>query len=163
MPKISSNKSFREALASLSAQQQRLVGACLIKNVLDLTKNKQIIQAQSVSASSDATADDIKQAYQAAHNSYIDTHPHSEMDALDWATQAEYFIAKACMTCLDPACEKSLKHHLAQRVSMYCMMARACANIDHDGNYPTFHTTEEVTKKEVDDQYRIVNEFIEKE
>ena len=163
MPKIYSSESFRDTLTSLSLQQQRLVGACLIKNVLDLTKNKQIIQAQSVAASSDATAEDLKQAYHAAHSSYVETHPHSGLDALDWEKQAEYFIAKACMTCLDPACGVSLKHHLALKVSMYCMMARTCANIDHDGDYPTFNNTEKVTKKEVDDQYRIVNEFLEKE
>ena len=163
MPKISSNESFRKALTFLSHKQQRLLGACFIKNVLDLTTNKQIIQAQTVAASSDATTDEIQQAYHSAHSSYIESHPHSGLDALDWAKQAEYFIAKACMTCLDPACQEGPSHHLAQRVSMYCMMARTCANINHDGDYPTFDNTEEVTKKEVDDQYRIVNDFLENE
>ncbi len=160
MSKISSAEDFRKALIALSLPLQRLVAARFIKNVLDLTTDKKLIAAQTIAASSDSTDDELKQAYNMAHSSYIESHPHAEMIALDWKKQADYFIAKACMTCLDPASLKDLKHHLALRVSMYCMMARTCASINHDGDYPTFDNTEELTKKEVDDQYRIAGEFM---
>jgi hypothetical protein len=39
-------------------------------------------------------------------------------------------------------------------------MARTCASINHEGDYPTFETSEEVVKKEVNEQYRVLNEFL---
>ena len=161
MSKITTNESFMNALASLSLQQQRLVGASFIKNVLDLTEDKHIIHAQSIAATSDAKAEDLLDAYHSVHTSYVKTNPRSGLNALDWAKQAEHFVAEACMTCLAPAYQEASTHHLAQRVSMYCLMARTCASINHEGNYPTFETSEEVVKREVNEQYRIVNEFLE--
>ncbi len=161
MSKITTNESFIDALASLSLQQQRLVGAGFIKNVLDLTKDKHIIHAQSIAATSDAKAEDLLDAYHAVHTCYVKTNPRSDMHALDWTKQAEHFVAEACMTCLAPTYPEASAHHLAQRVSMYCLMARTCASINHEGDFPTFETSEEVTKREINEQYRMVNEFLE--
>jgi len=161
MSKITTNESFMDALASLSLQQQRLVGARFIKNVLELTKDKHIIHAQSIAVTSDAKAEDLLDAYHSVHTSYVKTNPRSDMHALDWTKQAEHFVAEACMTCLAPTYPEAATHHLAQRVSMYCLMARTCASINHEGNFPTFETSEEVTKAEMNEQYRIVNEFLE--
>ena len=161
MSKITTNESFIDALASLSLQQQRLVGASFIKNVLDLTEDKHIIHAQSIAATSDAKAEDLLDAYHSVHTSYVKTNPRSDMHALVWEKQAEHFVAEACMTCLAPSYPEASLHHLAQRVGMYCLMARTCASINHEGDYPSFETSEEVIKKEVDDQYRIINEFLE--
>ena len=160
MSKITTNESFMDALASLSLQQQRLVGASFIKNVLDLTEDKHIIHAQSIAATIDAKAADLLNAYHSAHTSYVNTNPRSGLNALDWKKQAEHFVAEACMTCLAPAYPEASTHHLAQRVSMYCLMARTCSSINHEGDYPTFETSEEVMKREVDEQYRVVNEFL---
>ena len=161
MSNITTNESFMNALASLSLQQQRLVGASFIKNVLDLTEDNHIINAQSIAATSDVKAEDLLDAYHSVHTSYVKTNPRSGLNALDWKKQAEHFVAEACMTCLAPAYPEASPHHLAQRVSMYCLMARTCASINHEGDYPTFETSEEVMKKEVNEQYRIVNEFLE--
>lgn len=160
MSKITTNEGFIDALSSLSLQQQRLVGAGFIKNVLDLTDDKHIIHAQSIAATSDAKAEDLLDAYHSVHTSYVQTNPRSDMHALVWEKQAEHFIAEACMNCLAPAYPEASKHHLAQRVSMYCLMARTCASINHEGDYPTFETSEEIMKREVNEQYRIVNEFL---
>jgi len=161
MPKIDSNESFRDTLASLSLQQQRLLGASFIKNVLDLTNDKHILLAQSVAATTGVSAEEMHEAYQSAHKGYMDMHPHSTMAELDWEKQADYFIAKACMTCLSPTYPEATKHHLAQIVSMYCQMARTCGSINHNGDYPSFENTEESTKKEINDHYRITSEFLE--
>jgi len=160
MSKITTNESFMDALASLSLQQQRLVGASFIKNVLDLTEDKHIIHAQSIAATIDAKAEDLLNAYHSVHTSYVNTNPRSGLNTLDWKKQAEHFVAEACMTCLAPAYPEASTHHLAQRVSMYCLMARTCSSINHEGDYPTFETSEEVMKREVDEQYRVVNEFL---
>ena len=45
MSKVTTNESFMESLASLSLQQQRLIGARFIKSVLDLTEDRHIIHA----------------------------------------------------------------------------------------------------------------------
>lgn len=37
MSKVTTNESLKDTLASHSLQQQRLIGACFIKNVLDLS------------------------------------------------------------------------------------------------------------------------------
>ena len=161
MSKVTTNESFIVALASLSLQQQRLVGASFIKNVLNLTKDSHIIHAQSIAATIDAKAEDLLDAYYSVHTSYVKTNPRSGLNALDWEKQAEHFVAEACMTCLAPAYPEASTHHLAQRVSMYCLMARTCASINHEGDYPTFETSEEMMKREVNEQYRIVNEFLE--
>ena len=158
---ITTNASFMDALASLSLQQQRLVGASFIKNVLDLTKDNHIIHAQSIAATIDAKAEDLLDAYHSVHTSYVKTNPRSGLNALDWDKHAEHFVAEACMTCLAPSYPEASTHHLAQRVSMYCLMARTCASINHDGDYPTFEISEEVMKKEVNEQYRIVDDFME--
>jgi ketopantoate reductase len=160
MSKITTNESFISALASLSLQEQRLVGARFIKNVLDLTEDKHIIHAQSIAATSGVTAEDLHEAYHTVHASYVKTNPRSDMLALVWEKQAEHFVAEACMACLAPAYPEAATHHLAQRVSMYCLMARTCASINHEGDYPTFETSEEVVKKEVNEQYRVLNEFL---
>jgi len=161
MSKITTNEGFVNALSSLSLQQQRLVAALFIKNVLDLTQDNHIIHAQSTAATIDAKAKDLLDAYHSVHTSYVKTNPRSGLNALDWEKQAEHFVAEACMTCLAPTYPESSKHHLAQIVSMYCLMARTCASINHDGDYPTFETSEEVIKREVDEQYRIVSDFLE--
>lgn len=161
MSKITTNKSFMDALSSLSLQQQRLVGASFIKNVLDLTEDSHIIHAQSVAATSNAKAEELLDAYHSVHTSYVKTKPRSDMHALLWEKQAEHFVAEACMTCLAPTYPEASTHHLAQRVSMYCLMARTCSSINHEGDYPTFETSEEVIKKEVNDQYRRVEMFLE--
>jgi len=50
---------------------------------------------------------------------------------------------------------------LAERVSMYCIMARTCASIDHEGNYPKFTDTEDLVTKEIDAQYEILSKYLE--
>ncbi len=90
MSKITTNKSFMNALASLSLQQQRLVGARFIKNVLELTKDKHIIHAQSIAVTSDAKAEDLLDAYHSVHTSYVKTNPRSNMHALVREKQAEH-------------------------------------------------------------------------
>jgi hypothetical protein len=65
------------------------------------------------------------------------------------------------MHCLAPTYYEASKHHLAERVSMYCLMARTCASIDHEGNYPKFTDTEDRVKKEVDAQYEILGNYLE--
>jgi DNA polymerase II small subunit/DNA polymerase delta subunit B len=64
------------------------------------------------------------------------------------------------MHCLSPTYYDAEKHHLAERVSTYCIMARTCASIDHEGKYPKFTETEDLVKKEIDTQYEILSKYL---
>ena len=162
MPKITTKEAFRESLGSLTLAQQRAVSARFIANVLDLAHDSCIKEAQAIlSKIDDISAEDLENAYRSTHSIYVHTSPRSESSLLDHKKQAEHFVAEACMHCLAPTYYETKKHHLAERVSMYCLMARTCASIDHEGNYPKFTDTEDLVKKEVDAQYDILSEYLE--
>jgi hypothetical protein len=161
MSRIASNEAFREALSTLSLAQQRAVSARFIANVLDLTQDSHVKHAQALFNTNDEiSAENLDSAFQEIHSIYAQTYPRSHFSLFDYSKQAEHFVAEACLHCLAPTYYEAKKHHLAERVSMYCLMARTCASIDHEGNYPKFAGTEDLVKKEVDAQYEILSEYL---
>jgi len=161
MTKITTSQAFREALGSLTLAQQRAVSARFIENVLDLAHDSCIKQAQAILGKIDQiSAEDLEKAYHTTHSVYIHTCPRSDLSLLDYKQQAEHFVTEACMHCLAPTYYDAKKHHLAERVSTYCIMARTYASVDHDGNYPKFTETEELVKKEIDAQYEILSKYL---
>ena len=161
MDQITSNEAFRTSLNSLSLAQQRQVGARFIANVLDLTDGSCTKHSQMVAEKSDVTAEELEDAYRAVHSIYVATHPRSGLSELDFRMQAAHFVAEACMVCLAPTYDEHHTQHLAQKVAMYCRMARTCSNIQHEEEYPKFVDAEESVKKEMDTQYQILSEFLE--
>jgi len=162
MSKISSNEDFRQALSSLSLTQQRQVGARFVRDVLDLTNNPLVKNGQEIAGKPGVTAEELNNAYHGVHAAYVTTHPCSDLSALDYAKQAEHFVAEACMACLSPTFHETSTHHLAAKVAMYCQMARTCSAIQHEGEYPGFSGVEETVRKLVDSQYQALNEYLEK-
>ena len=161
MTDITTNDAFKKALSSLTLAQQRAVGARFIGNVLDLAHESCIKQAQSIIGKIDQISpEDLEKAYHAAHSVYVHTNPRSDLSPVDYKQQAEHFVAEACMHCLSPTYYDAEKHHLAERVSTYCLMARTCASIDHKGKYPKFTETEDLVKKEIDTQYEILSKYL---
>ena len=161
MSKIKSYEEFRQALSSLPLAKQRQVGAKFVRDVLDLTDNPLVKNGQEIAAKSGVTAEELNNAYQGVHTAYVATHPSSDLSALDYAKQAEHFVAEACMACLAPTFLETSTHHLAAKVAAYCQMARTCSAINHDGEYPGFSGVEEAVKKLVDSQYQILSEQLE--
>ncbi len=161
MDKISSNEAFKNALSSLSLAQQRQVGARFIANVLDLTDGSCTKHAQSIAEKSDVTAEELEHAYHEVHLVYVATHPRSDLAEMEFGKQAAHFVAEACMVCLAPTYGGNRKQHLAEKVAMYCRMARTCSRIQHEQDYPKLADAEESLKKEIDAQYRILTEFLE--
>jgi len=159
--KITSNEVFNKALSSLSLARQRQVGARFIANVLDLTDGSCTKHAQSIAEKSDVTPEEIENAYHAVHSIYVRTHPRSHLSVLDFKKQGAHFVAEACMVCLAPNYQEVHTHHLAEKVAMYCRMARTCSSIQHEEEYPSFMDAEESLKTEMDAQYKILNEFLE--
>jgi hypothetical protein len=161
MTNITTNEAFREALGSLTLTQQRAVSARFIENVLDLAHESCIKQAQAILGKIDQiSAEELEKAYRSTHSVYVHTYPRSDLSPLDYKQQAEHFVAEACVHCLAPTYYDAKKHHLAERVSTYCIMARTCASVDHEGNYPKFTETEDLVKKEIDAQYEILSKYL---
>lgn len=99
------------------------------------------------------------EAYRTAHSLYIETHPHSDLTELDFKHQAAHFVAEACIVCLGPVFQEVSPLHLAQKVAMYCRMARTCASIPHSDVEPNFKNAENAAKQIIADQFDILSNF----
>jgi hypothetical protein len=159
--KISTNKAFKKALSSLSLAKQRQVGARFIANVLDLTEGNCTKHAQMVAENSNITAEELENAYHAVRSVYVATNPRSGFTELDYGKQAAHFVAEACMVCLAPTHGEYRTLHLAEKVAGYCHMARICSSIQHEDEYPRFSDAEKALKKEMEEEFQILNEFLE--
>jgi len=160
MTTVKDRKSFENALASLSVDQQRHVAARFIEKVLDLGDERCLDNIVGVFKNPDVQASELAMAYRRAQTIYVETHPCSDLEDLDFVRQAKHFVAEACKTCVAPAYENVDKCHLAQKVAMYCRMARTCAAMEHDANEPDFSQAEKAAKKSVEEQYEIVQNYI---
>jgi hypothetical protein len=89
----------------------------------------------------------------------VETNPQSGFAELDFDHQASHFVAEACMTCVAPMYQEATTYHLAQKVALYCRMARTCSSIAHKADKADFSSVEVAADAIVDDQYAILNEF----
>ena len=160
MTQINSQQAFQQALADLPVKKQRQAGAKFIGNVLDLTSEPRFRDVLTLLEKPGLTAEELLDGYHAIHALYVQTHPRSDLSRLDYARQAEHFIAEACLVCLSPVYEETKVHHLAQKAAMYCCMARTCAGIKHDEEVPQLASSQEMLAKEIQDQYRLLSEFL---
>ncbi len=161
MNNITSNIAFKEALASLSLAQQRRVGAIFTENVMEVTDGKCAEYVALLTENDDVTAEEMEKAYRAVQSIYVDTHLYSGFTEVDFRRQSAHFVAEACRSCLAPTFGEYSKYHLAEQVAGYCRMARMCACIQHEEEYPKFSNAEVSMKKEIDTQHQILSEFLE--
>ena len=155
------NESFKKTLSSLSATQQRQVAARFIQNVLDLADQRCLNNIVNLAARADISKDELEDAYHKAHSIYVETNPYSGLTELDFSVQAKHFVAEACMTCLSPHNEGAQACHLAQKVAMYCRMARTCASVAHEEDVPNFSQADAAMSKTIEEQYAILRTFLE--
>jgi dihydroorotase len=160
MPTNFNNKTFIEALSSLAVPQQRRVASRFIEKVLDIADERCLDNIVKLFSNQDISAQDLEASYRRARSIYVDTHPHSDLSELNFLQQAKHFVAEACMTCVAPVYEEAKVSHLAQKVAMYCRMARAYANMDNEEDSPDFSKAEESTKQSIEEQYAILQAFL---
>jgi hypothetical protein len=155
-------KTFRSTLASLSFAQQRQVAARFVANVLDIvggdSRLKHIID---VLQQPDATAEDLEVAHRTIRSIYVETHPHSELQELDFHRQAAHFITEACLACTGASYAEARTIHLAQRIAKYCRMARTCSSMPREEEQPDFSIAEKAAAKIIADQYAILADYLE--
>lgn len=160
MSKISSQKAFQQALSDLPLAQQRQVGARFIEHVLDLSSEPRFDTAFRAASRADVSSQVLQDAYHAVYALYVKSHPRSDLSDVNYHKQAVHFIAEACLTCLAPTYHETKAHHLAEKVAMYCRMARVCANIPHEQDYPNLEAAEQAMRAETLAQYGIVSEYL---
>ena len=161
MPGIDSHQAFQKALSDLPVKKQRQVGAKFIGHVLDLTSERRLHSAQAFLTRPNISAEELLDAYHSVHSLYVETNPRSDLSELNYARQAEHFVAEACLACLSPVYEEAKVQRLGEKVAMYCRMARTCAGIKHDQDRPHLSEAEQLLTKEIQDQYRLLDEFLE--
>jgi len=157
------SKSFRDGLSSLSVWQQRRVAARFIERVLDLGDERCLNNIVGLFENPDVGTSELPMAYRRAQAIYVETHPGSGLEELNFSSQAKHFVAEACRTCVAPAYESAEECHLAQKVAMYCRMARTCSEMRHDDEEPDFTQAEKAAKRCVKEQYSILQSFINEE
>jgi hypothetical protein len=160
MTQINSHQAFQQCLADLPVKTQRQVGALFIRNVLDLTSDPRFRDVLTLLEKPTLTAEELVDGYHSMHALYVQTHPRSDLSRLDYARQAEHFVAEACLICLSPVYEEAKVHHLAEKAAMYCRMARTCAGITHDEEAPQLAHSQEMLAKEIQDQYRLLSDYL---
>jgi len=157
---INSHQTFQQMLADLPVQQQRQVGASFVGNVLDLTQDPRFRNCVTLLARSNPSAQELVDGYHSIHAVTVATHPRSDLSELNYARQAEHFIAEACLICLSPVYEEARTQRLAEKAAMYCRMARTCAAIKHDEERPSLSVAENLLAQEIQDQYKILSGFL---
>lgn len=160
MSEVKDHRSFKEALSGLTVAQQRRVSAQFIGHVLDLSDEPRLKNAQQVAAKPGVTAEELVDAYHSVHAVYTQTHPRSDLSEMDYEKQAVHFIAEACLVCLSPTYPEATVQRIAEKVAMYCRMARTCAGIMHDQDLPELGATEKALHDEIKAQYAMVDEFL---
>jgi hypothetical protein len=161
MGKISTMKEFKQALESLSLDQQRVVAARFVADVLDLTEDDRVIQAQKVAADRNAKPETLMSAYHSAWHAAVQSSLRSDLELIDWHKQTAHFVAKACAESLAPAHHGISWRHLAFNAASHCRMARLCANIEHEEEHPNLSVAEEALNKQIQTQFEILGTFLE--
>lgn len=157
---ISTMKAFKEALARLSLDQQRIVAARFVADVLDLTDDARIKQAQKVAADPSATPETLMSAYHSAWHAAIESSVHSDLELIDWKKQTAHFVAKACAESLAPVHPGISWRHLALNAASHCRMARLCDSIEHEEEEPNLTIAEGALKNQIQAQFQILSAYI---
>ncbi|MGD8614468.1 MAG: hypothetical protein PVI91_02210 [Gammaproteobacteria bacterium] len=161
MAKISTMKEFKETLETLSLEQQRVLAARFVADVLDLTDDDRVRQAQKIASDPNATPESLMSAYHSAWHAALESSVHGDMELVDWHKQTAHFVAKACSECLAPAHHGIAWRHLAFNVASHCRMARLCATVEHEQDRPSLSAAEQALNKQIQTQFEILGAFLE--
>ena len=150
MATISNDQDLRTLLNNLSDDQQRIIGARFAQSVIHLSNDERVNRAISTGMRSDASPDDLEDAYHAAKSWSTKTYTDCGKDT-DWLAQADHFVAAATAAALTPTHLLPEKTNRAWKAAMQARMANNCELVEGaDGAH-----TDEVQR-----QYAIASEFI---
>ena len=160
MATITNIKEFKAALESLSDEEQRVLGARFIAEVLDLAGDAQLKDLQSTATKRHASAEELLNAYHIARSVAIELSLHGDFELIDFKKQAAHFVAKACSACLAPIPSAIKENHRAWNVAHYCREARICAEIGHEKDTEILLAIENDLQKVITKQYALASDFL---
>ena len=147
---IENDQDFKQALAELSIDDQRIIASQFVLSVIHLNSDPVIINALKNAQSSTK----LDETYKTIKSLAVKTYTACGGDA-DWPAQAAHFVATAAKACLIPLerleNNSDTRNNLAWKCAMQTRMAKNCEMIETDSN---------VVDNEAQKQYVITNEFL---
>jgi len=150
MSPIDNDLDLRRALETLSAEQQRLLGARFAQRVIHLCRDERVRRAIEIGLRAEATPSEVEDAFKAAKAYAVKTYTDCGKDT-DWLAQADHFVAAAIAAALTPTAQMSDKRNTAWKAAMQARMAVNCAMIEND---------EASTTSEAEQQYALANALL---
>lgn len=128
MSQINNDNEFKNTLMQLSTEQQRIVGALFVENVLSLCDDKRIRSALTVARTPGPDPEELANVYKSAKTTSTETFTQCGKDA-DWLGQASHFVAAAAAACVTPKAQLKQGDNLAWVAAMHARMARTFSTI----------------------------------
>jgi hypothetical protein len=150
MPTISNDQDLRALLNKLPAEQQRIIGARFAQSVIRLSRDERVNRAIETAIRTDASPDEIEDAYRAAKAYATKTYTDCGKDT-DWLAQADHFAAAAAAAAVTPEHLLAEKTNRAWKAAMQARMANNCELVESD---------DDTHADEVQRQYAIADEFL---
>jgi hypothetical protein len=148
MAKISNDQELRAALAGLSADRQRVIGAQFVKNVIALNSDDRVARAVETALNIESSPEELDDAYRVAKGHATRTYTDCGKDT-DWLAQADHFVAAATAAALTQ--EPDEHRNRAWKAAVQARMAVNCAQMeDEDGEL----------QDEAGHQYRIAEAYL---
>lgn len=148
MTRISNENQFREAIAKLDHNTQRLLAAKFTEHVLELSDDARVANGIGVAADEQASERELTASFNTIKAAVIESHTRCGSQG-DWQAQAAYFVARAAEATLMP--EGFKKSGPALQAAASARMARTAWSIDNADNGES---------GEREAQYRIINDFL---
>ena len=129
MVKISNDHELRAALAELSADRQRVLGAQFVKSVVGLNRDDRVARAVETALNIEASPAELVDALRAAKGDATKTYTDCGKDT-DWLAQADHFVAAAIAAALSQ--EPGDRPNRAWKAAVQARMAVNCAQMDDE-------------------------------
>jgi len=148
MAKIRNDHELRAALAGLSADRQRALGAQFAKSVIALNRDERVARAVETALNIEASPAELEDALRAAKGYATKTYTDCGKDT-DWLAQADHFVAAATAAALSQ--EAGDRQSRAWKAAVQARMAVNCAQMEE---------TEGEEGSEADRQYSAAEAFL---
>ena len=129
MAKISTDHELRAALAGLSPDRQRVLGARFAKSVIALNRDERVARAVETALNVEASPAELEDALRAAKGYATKTYTDCGKDT-DWLAQADHFVAAATAAALSQ--DAGDRQSRAWKAAVQARMAVNCAQMDDE-------------------------------
>lgn len=148
MTEINNDTEFRQALQGPDFNDQRLLAARFVENVISLATDDRVGRVAGVAGREDVTDDELAEALRSARAATLACHARCGSEG-DWMEQAGYFVARAATAAVTPEGKQS--GGPGWQAAMSARMAQTARSIDTD---------EDCAGQERLSQYRQLSDFL---